>query len=152
MKESKKIHYKRVGKYQTSRRHLFKTALRPKSEAKTGLLSLKPNGTLIIERFYGYDGPSGPTKFIANRLPRWLRIKFLKKFMRGSLCHDALFELFRRGKLDHKWFEAANLEMRRICKEDKMWGFRVKYTFFAVNQFAKSAAAEKNKRKVLIAP
>lgn len=152
MKESKTIYYKRVGKYQTNRRHMFKTALRPKYEAKTGLLSLKPNGTLIIERFYSYDGPSGPTKFIANRLPRWLRIRFLKKFMRGSLAHDALFELFRRGKLNYKWFEAANLEMKRLCKEDGMWGIRVKYTFFAVNKFAHAAAAEKNKRKILTAP
>ena len=59
-----------------------------KISAKTAFIQLTAKGKLTIKRGYAWDGPSGPTIDT-------------KTFMRGSLVHDALYQLMRLKVLDY---------------------------------------------------
>ena len=76
-------------KYETLADYAYPTKFEPESELTTrhGWVSIQPDGRLVIQKGYAWDGPSGPTIDTEN-------------FMRGSLVHDALYQLFREGKLD----------------------------------------------------
>lgn len=79
---------------------------------------------LKIENRYAWDGPSGPTIDTES-------------FMRGSLVHDALYQLMREGHLDRKiWRLYADKLLRKICLEDDMSKFRAWYVYHSVRLFA----------------
>jgi hypothetical protein len=45
--------------------------------------------------------------------------------MRGSLVHDALYQLMRNRHLsDARWRDEADLELKRMCIEDGMSSIR----------------------------
>ena len=85
----------------------------------TGFIGLNPVGMLTVFPHYAFDGPSGPTVDT-------------KTFMRGSLVHDALYQLMREGKLDRKYRKRADELLREICLEDGMNRFRAWYVYKAV--------------------
>lgn len=85
-------------------------------------MSLWDTGRLFISKDYAWDGPSGPTVHT-------------KTFMRGSLVHDALYQLMREGKLDRKYRKRADQLLREICLEDGMNKFRAWYVYQAVRIF-----------------
>jgi len=118
----------------------------------TEFVCLYHNGILFIRRFFPWDGPSGPTKWLCDRVPKWLRNKILKTILRGSLVHDGLYYLMRQGKLDIKWREQADKELKRICLEDGMSKLRAWWVYKGVRRFAKFAALPENKKKILVAP
>ena len=100
------------------------------------------DGEIFIKRGYAYDGPSGPTFDTKN-------------FMRGSLVHDALYQLMRFGSLDRKRYrKQADKILISICREDGMSGIRCWWVYWAVRLFAGRAAKHKEKyeRKIYIAP
>lgn len=97
-----------------------------------GLLRLlpQPGGTalLVLLPGYAWDGPSGPAIASAS-------------FMRASLVHDALYQLMREGHLQldpHR--RAADLLLRRMCREDGMWALRAWWVYHAVRLFGRPAA------------
>lgn len=76
---------------------------------------------LTVMEGYGWDGASGPAIDTED-------------FMRGSMIHDALYEII--GKKG--WFKlrkAADKELVQICKEDGMPWVRRSYTYRAVRIF-----------------
>lgn len=92
---------------------------------KHRLFELTPEGVITIFEDYPWDGPSGPTFDTPSS-------------MRGSLEHDALYEMIRLGLLPLDCFHKANEELRNICKEDGMLSFRADYWFKGVEEFGKS--------------
>ena len=115
--------------------------------------TLYATGVLVVYPGYAFDGPSGPTKWIAACLPgQWLKDRWLKTIMRGSLPHDVLYELMRKELLDLKWRPEADATMLRICKEDGMSRARLWRIEIGLRKFAKFAALPENKKKVLEAP
>lgn len=85
-------------------------------------------GVLSLAAEYAWDGPSGPSFDTDN-------------FMRGSLVHDALYQLMREAVLDHQRDrKQADQVLRRLCREDGMSWFRAWYVYRSVRLFgAKSA-------------
>ena len=81
------------------------------------------SGWLIIKYGYNWDGPSGPAIDTKN-------------FMRGSLVHDALYQLMREGHLDIKHRKYADKLLVYICKEDGMWWIRRQWVYAAVRLFS----------------
>ena len=74
-------------------------------------------------------------------------------FMRGSLVHDALYQLMQEKYLDlniHR--EAADRILQKICKEDGMWSLRAWWVYHAVRLLGKPAANPADKRPVTRAP
>jgi hypothetical protein len=76
----------------------------PSQNIKIDFLELSTCGILTIKKWYCWDGPSGPTVDTDT-------------FVRGSLVHDALYELMRKGHLDKKHRKAADKLLRKLCKE-----------------------------------
>ena len=101
-------------------------------------------GHLIIEPGYAWDGASGPTKDD-------------KTNMRGSLVHDALYQILREGDIKAAEFvrKYADELLRDICIEDsknKAWA-KIRYGIWynMVRKFAKrsSTSAQKPRGKVV---
>lgn len=86
-------------------------------------ISLSANGKILIREGYAWDGPSGPTIDTDT-------------FMRGSLVHDALYQLMREGQLSPDWRLAADQELYRICIEDGMTPIRAWWVYWGVRIFA----------------
>lgn len=85
------------------------------------------NGTLLINARYAWDGPSGPTIDT-------------KDFMRGSLVHDALYQLIREGLIESKYRKYADELLKDICLQDGMPSWRAWYVYTCVRLFADGAA------------
>ena len=103
-------------------------------------LKLEDNGKLKIEAEYAWDGPSGPTIDTLN-------------FMRGSLVHDAIYQLIRLEKLPYSYKKYADLLLQKICLEDGMSNFRANYIYQAVKIFGGAAAkpgSDKPDKKICV--
>lgn len=132
------IEYQKGYKYQLTKQCIYKSPITGYNIC-TKYIKLHEDGTLIIEAGYCWDGPSGPT--IDS-----------KDFMRGSLIHDALYQLLRQGYLPQSERVIADKILQYICLEDGMHPIRAWYVFQAVYRFAKGSASPKNKRKIIKAP
>jgi hypothetical protein len=84
-------------------------------------------GCLLIKEGYAWDGASGPA---INTLT----------FVRGSLVHDALYQLIREGLLPRSYRRAADSLLRDICIEDGMNRIRAWYVYRSVRMFGGSSA------------
>jgi hypothetical protein len=82
--------------------------------------------TRRISKGYAWDGPSGPTIDTGN-------------FMRGSLIHDALYQLMRTGNLPTSFRERADLLLRKTCIDDGMR--RVGEVLYSMNSSERVIAA-----------
>lgn len=136
MATDRQIHYRDIQKYKyrLDREYRVEIAIRPSNDINTTFIDLFSDGQLVIKQDYGWDGPSGPTIDSDT-------------FMRGALVHDSLHQLLREGVFgvpgSTTWEsarKAADMEMRRLCKEDGMGYLRRFYTYNAVRKFAASAA------------
>ena len=105
---------------------------------KTDWIELADDGFLHIKKGYCWDGASGPTIDT-------------KSSMRGSLAHDALYQLIRLTLLQAHYKLHADWILRRLCITDGMWVWRANRWFGAVQRFGKGAATPR-KVKVLEAP
>jgi hypothetical protein len=105
----------------------------------TRYIRLEKDGTLTIYQGYCWDGPSGPT---INT----------KSFMRGSLIHDALYQLLRQGHLPQSERFMADKILQCICLEDGMLKPRAWWVYQGVHNFAAYAANPRNKKKIKTAP
>ena len=133
--------YRKFYKYKLIK--LYEISLPWLSDVKNGEVPggwAKIDGSVLsIMENYCWDGPSGPTFDT-------------KTFMRGSLVHDALYQLMREGVLISKYHRKKSDEtMAKINKEDGMNKFRVWYTYAAVRMFG-WLYSNKQKSKILTAP
>jgi hypothetical protein len=135
------IRYQSGYKYQLKGLLIVATGLRPETEAEIDhFVRLKVTGELEIGYGYAWDGPSGPTIDTKN-------------FMRGSLVHDALYQLMREEKLDKTtWRKTADEELVRICRQDGMSRVRSWWVLRAVRWFADPAASPERRKPVKRAP
>lgn len=135
----KTIHYRSGYKYQLVETYSEDVVICPEKQIETKYINLDEAGLLTIKSGYAWDGPSGPTIDT-------------KSFMRGSLVHDALYQLMRNGLLPSSSREDADQELHRICREDGMNRFRAWYVLLGVRKGAGFAASPKSKKKIRTAP
>lgn len=134
------IEYNDGYKYQLKETYSLPIEIQPDKDITTPFIRLDTLGNLTLAKGYAWDGPSGPT------------IDTLT-FMRGSLAHDALYQLMREKELDNdKFREAADRILQRICKEDGMWSLRAWWVYHGVRLFADPAADPASKRPAIRAP
>ena len=115
-------------KYQLMDDYIIQIDIKPIQNIEFKFLSLSSEGVLTIRKSYAWDGPSGPT--IDTR-----------SFMRGSLVHDALYQLMRLSALDYKIYRKRSDEiLKEICLEDGMCSFRAWYVYQAVQLLAGGGA------------
>ena len=115
-------------KYRITHDYEIKIRLKPPKKLKVdeNFIIFEKDGTLKIKQRYAWDGPSGPTIDTPN-------------FMRGSLIHDALYQLLREGDLEKKFRKKfrkdADQILKEICLIDGMSSFRAKYVYWGVRIF-----------------
>jgi len=134
------ITYKAGYKYQLKEPYVVDVGIQPKEGIETDYLALTVDGILTVKKGYAWDGPSGPTLDTAN-------------FMRGSLVHDALYQLMREGHLDggcHR--EAADRLLQRLCREDGMSALRAWWVYLGVRFGGGPSVDPANDKPLLRAP
>ena len=133
------IRFKKGYKYQLTLNANFHIPIHPPQAIETDFICLTPKGELTICLGYSWDGASGPTYDDRHN-------------MRGSLVHDALYQLMRMGLLVQEYRAVADHIMYTKLLEDGMIKFRAKYYYWAVRRFAAKYADPKYAKKVCEAP
>ena len=133
------IDYRKGYKYQLACDYETLTDIKQIFTIRTEFIDLNEAGRLTIRSGYAWDGPSGPAIDTANT-------------MRGSLVHDALYQLMRRDLLGRSYRHAVDKEFHRICREDGMSAFRAWYFLLGVDTFAAGAASADARKKIITAP
>jgi hypothetical protein len=135
------IAYRDGYKYQLKQDYtLTNSGILPNASIDTQFIKLDASGVLWIRAGYAWDGPSGPTIDTKN-------------FMRGSLVHDALYQLMREGHLDltiHR--DPADRLLQTLCLEDGMNQLRAWWVYEAVKRFGKPSANPSQDHQPIWAP
>ena len=134
----KSILYRGGYKYQLVETYQVVIAIKPNQPVLHDYIRLDTDGTLTIRAGYAWDGPSGPTFDTKN-------------FMRGSLVHDALYQLMRCRLLPLDQREPSDAVLRALCLEDGMSSVRAWWVYQGVRLGGGQAAASPDK-PALIAP
>lgn len=108
-------------KYQLTKDYSIATGIIPPKPINTAHIRLYKSGLLTLKEGYAWDGPSGPTFDTKN-------------FMRGSLVHDALYQLMRDGCIGPENLEPADRLLQSICIEDGMSPLRAWWVYQAVRR------------------
>ena len=83
--------------------------------------------TINIKKGYCWDGPSGPTIDTDN-------------FMRGSLFHDAWYQVMREYEFYRQFRDDADKLLRAMCLFDGMSSWRAAWVYWGVKTFGRRAA------------
>jgi hypothetical protein len=130
-----KIAYREGYNYQLANTYVQATGITCYS-ISIDCLTLDAAGILTIQQDYAWDGATD-----AIDTP---------DFMRGSLVHDALYQLIREGYLPITLRKSADALLIAICKEDGMPWWRLAYVRLAVRKFGVFAVDSEN--PILYAP
>jgi Protein of unknown function (DUF1353) len=134
------IAYKRGYKYQLKENYAVRVAIKPDRPIDTDYLALDAEGTLTVKKGYAWDGASGGA------------IDTLT-ILRGSLVHDALYQLMRERHLDRDAYrDDADRLLRRLCREDGMSALRAWWVYQGVRIAGDPSADPANDRPVKRAP
>ena len=133
------IRYRDGYKYQLVATYEVRVGVVPELQVVSDYIDLSTDGILTIKKGYAWDGPSGPTLDSRN-------------FMRGSLVHDALYQLIRHEFLQTHWKDTADRELQRMCREDGMSAIRAWWVYRGVKWFGKPAVMPEARKPVLTAP
>lgn len=133
------IKYRKGYKYQLAENLEIHIPIFPKQDIEAEYIKLSREGKLFIQNGYAWDGPSGPTVDSLSSL-------------RGSLIHDALYQLIREGFLSMDCRKDADKILCDYCISDGMWRLRAKIWKWAVRIFAKSSAEWESEHQILTAP
>ena len=132
------VRYKSGYKYQLAEGFYIRTAIRPPADIVEPFICLSRNGGLYLSAGYAWDGATGCPDF--------------KSVMRGSLVHDALYQLLRLKLIPEKERVTADLLLYDCCIEDGMWKPLAWSILQAVRVCGGPAADPANARPILVAP
>ena len=124
---------RRVYKFTLVESYSRNIAIEPDEKLGNNFLYLDTDGTLFISKGYSWDGPSGPTFDTKN-------------FMKGSLVHDALYQLMREKFLEFSYRKYADELLKEMCIEDGMSRLRAFYVYWAVRLFGASSAKQDTRK------
>ena len=133
-----RIFYRTGYKYQLARDYRCPTGILPDKAIHTQFLTMDLVGELTIKRGYAWNG--------ADVIPDTHDV------MRGSLVHDALYQLLRDGYLNQEWRDEADKLLMTMCIEDGTLGPYAQAIYLAVRAGGGPAADPANARPVLQAP
>jgi hypothetical protein len=119
-------------KYQLTETLETRIGFLPPDNIDTEFILLRTTGQIITKKYYAWDGASGPCPDV-------------KRVMKASLIHDALYQLMRLNLLDRRYRQAADLELKRFCLQAGMHKFWANLIYWGVRIFAsKGVKGEKN--------
>ncbi len=106
--------YKKGYKYQLVEKYTTNVQVFPTLNINTPFIALTMEGLLTIQKYYAWDGASGPTLDT-------------KDTMIPSLVHDALYQLLREGYLaPYSFYHLKNVDeqLDRMLRKRGMSGIR----------------------------
>jgi len=118
---------RRLWKYKLHSEEVVQTTIKPDALIITEFIQLDYNGELKIFAGYCWDGPSGPVLHRPDN-------------MRGTLVHDALYQLMRENHLPQSERQQADEMLRSICLEDGMSPFWANLFYNTVRKHGAKAA------------
>ena len=122
------IAYKGAYKYQTVEDYYHMVGIFPEKNIFTEFIDLGVSGMMKVKKHYAWDGPSGPVlDFRSN--------------MRGSLVHDALYQLLRNRLIDESYRQKADEVFRDICIEDGVSRWRAYMWYYGLRVGGGAAAS-----------
>ena len=133
------ICYRKDYKYQLHDDYTVSTPVKPEQDIHTRFIELSTDGILIIKSGYAWDGPSGPTIDSRN-------------FRRGSLVHDAFYQLMRHKQLPQHIKNDSDRLLQAMCREDGMSRIRSWLVYQGVKYFGHPSTDPANKKTDLAAP
>ncbi|MSR15347.1 MAG: DUF1353 domain-containing protein [Gammaproteobacteria bacterium] len=140
MKTESSIYYRCGYKYQLARDYSCATGICSDQFIETDFIRFGIDGALLIRAGYAWDGPSGPAVDTKN-------------FMRGSLVHDALYQLMREGRLSAETYrDRADRLLQQMCRVDGMSRLRAWWVHHGVAFGGGQAADTANDKETLTAP
>jgi hypothetical protein len=110
---------RRKYKYNLQTEYRYQTNIVVDKPVDLGKLEITNDGHLTIREGYAWDGPSGPTIDTKN-------------FMRGSLIHDALYQLMRSTIIDQGQRKRADEILKEICIDAGMSKIRAWWVYLGV--------------------
>lgn len=116
---AKQVLYSSGYRYKTEATSVFETGIIPLTPGGNRFVHIDQTGRVEIGPDYAWDGASGPAINTKN-------------FRRGSLIHDALYQLIREGYLGLEHRPAADAVLYRTVIEDGMWRTRALWVYAAV--------------------
>lgn len=114
MNDRPRIWYRQGYRYQLAGDYVQRIRIRPADPIVTQFIELTSEGVLTVRKGYCWDGPSVPEPFAT------FGARGMAQLMRGSLVHDACYQLMREALLSERERLAADDELRRMCLEDGM--------------------------------
>jgi hypothetical protein len=132
------VKYRKGYKYQVYEDEVFITGIKG-FEIHSDFIDLMPDGHLTCKKGYAWDGASGPTWDTPSS-------------MRGSLIHDAGYQLMREGHLPLDYKVVFDGLFYLTLLHDGMNRFRAWYWYKAVLWFAKGSTLPEHDRPILQAP
>lgn len=132
------IYYRDGYKYVLSETYIVLTPI-TRYDVRSQFILLTPDGTLTIIKGYAWDGASGPTIDT-------------KSSMRGSLVHDAFYQLERENLISPAERDNIDRLLETICVEDGMLPLRAAFWRLAVQLFGGPCADPNRDHPPLIAP
>jgi hypothetical protein len=119
--EKCQIRYRKLNKYKyvTNRSYSVQTGISGHDVNIGSFVKLAPNGVMTIGKGYAWDGPSSPAIDTKN-------------FMRGSLIHDAFYQLIRERYVPKSVRKPSDKLLVEMTKEDGMGKFRCWYVYWGV--------------------
>ena len=129
------IRFRKLNKYKYQLMNSYEHAVNIPGDIETDFVKLA-GSKLFIREHYAWDGASGPAIDTNN-------------IMRGSLVHDAIYQLIRLGKVDYIYRIEADKLLRDISRQDGMNRFRAWYVYWAVRLCARSSAKPKSEIQII---
>lgn len=135
------IRYTDGYKFQLEEPYQHATGMTPAPGAPGNrFVGMSPDGLLTIAAGYAWDGASGPA---INT----------KTILKGSLVHDACYQLIRLGVVPTEQRDTADRLLREICQQAGMWPPRAWWVYQAVHLFGgRYLASEGQGNTVMTAP
>jgi len=129
------IEYRSGYKHQLASDYVTKIGISPVPPIEAEFFSLMSDGHLLVRTGYAWDGASGPAIDTPN-------------FMRGSLVHDVLYQMMGEGLLHISCRKQADMELRRIIREDGMAWVRAQWVYRFVRLWSRVSATPEGRRKI----
>ena len=134
------IVYKAFYKYQLSKGHVVTLPFGPEKDIRTKYIDFTRDCVLHVKRGYAWDGASGP-------------VIDTKANMRGSLVHDALYQLIRHTFLSIKGHrDPADKLFRDMVIADGVSKWRAYTWFYGLKWFGKKFASPESRKVERTAP
>lgn len=133
------MRYKSGYKYQLVADEVFTVRIFLDEDIDHEFINFRRGGMFTVKSGYAWDGPSGPTFDTRNS-------------MRGSLFHDAAYQLLREELLPLSYRLEIDEQFGRFLKQDGMSSFRAYWWVRELKNFGFSSADPENRKPVMEAP